>query len=60
MEYTKLSISTAVQETAALAREIGETVRDTAEQVSESAPRTGEAIRNAATGIKTRTNRSTK
>jgi uncharacterized protein YjgD (DUF1641 family) len=51
--------ATAVQETAAAAREIGDTARDTAQQVSESTPRTGEAIRNAATGIKTRTKRST-
>jgi methyl-accepting chemotaxis protein len=51
--------ATAVEETAAAAREIGETARDTAQQVGESAPLKGETIRKAATGIKTRTKRST-
>jgi methyl-accepting chemotaxis protein len=46
--------ATAVQETAGVAREIAET----AQQVNESAPVTGEAIRNAVTGI--RTKRSTR
>jgi hypothetical protein len=49
----------AVEETAAVAREIGETVIHTAQQVGESAPLTGEAIRDAATRTKTRTKRST-
>ena len=51
--------ATAVEETAAAAREIGETARHTAQQVRESAPLTGETIRKAATGVKTRTKRST-
>jgi len=50
--------ATAVEETAAAAREIGERARHTAQQVGESTPLTGEAIRNAATGVKTRTKKS--
>jgi hypothetical protein len=52
--------ATALEETAAVAREIGETARYTAQQVGETAPLTGKAIRNAATGVKTRTKRSTR
>ena len=44
----------AVEETAAAAHEISETARETAQQVGESAPRTSEALRKAATRIKTR------
>jgi methyl-accepting chemotaxis protein len=51
--------ATAVEETAAAAREIGETARSAAQQVGESAPLTSEAIRSAATGVKTRTKRGT-
>jgi uncharacterized protein YjgD (DUF1641 family) len=51
--------ATAVEKTVATAREIRESVIDTAQQVSESAPLTGETIRNAATRAKTRTKKST-
>ena len=51
--------ATAVEETVTTAREIGETVIHTAQQVGESAPLTGETIRNAATRAKTRTKKST-
>lgn len=51
--------ATAVEETAAAAREIGESMIHTAQQVGESAPLTGETIRNAATRAKTRTKKST-
>jgi uncharacterized protein YjgD (DUF1641 family) len=50
--------ATVVEETVAIAREIRESVIHTAQQVSESAPLTGETIRNAATGAKTRTKKS--
>jgi hypothetical protein len=50
--------ATVVEETVATAREIHESVIDTAQQVSESAPLTGETIRNAATRVKTRTKKS--
>jgi hypothetical protein len=48
--------ATAVEETAA---EIGETPRHTSQQVGESTPLTGEVIRSAAIGVKTRTKRGT-
>lgn len=52
--------ATAVEETTVAAREIGETAKHTAQQVGESAPVTGEALRDAATKIKsTRKKRST-
>jgi hypothetical protein len=47
--------ATVVEETTAAAREIGKTARHTARQVGESSPLTGETIRKAATGVKTRT-----
>jgi hypothetical protein len=52
--------ATAVEETAVAAREIGETAKHTAQEVGESAPVTDEALRDAATKIKsTRKKRST-
>ncbi|MGC2574550.1 MAG: hypothetical protein WA364_23815, partial [Candidatus Nitrosopolaris sp.] len=51
--------ATAVEKTVATAREIRESVIHTAQQVSESAPLTGDTIRNAATRAKTRTKKST-
>ena len=51
--------ATAIDETITTAREIGESVIHTAQQVGESAPLTGETIRNAATRAKTRTKKST-
>ena len=44
--------ATAVEETAVAAREIGETEKHIVQQVSESAPVTSDALRNAATKIK--------
>jgi hypothetical protein len=49
---------TAVEETLGTAREIRESVIHTAQQVGESAPLTGETIRNAATRAKTRTKKN--
>jgi methyl-accepting chemotaxis protein len=46
--------ATNVEETAAAAREIGETAKHTAQQVGESTPLTGEALRKAANKTKSK------
>lgn len=52
-------VTTAVEETIATTHEIGETAKYTSQQVSESAPITGEALRKAADRIKASKNKST-
>jgi len=50
--------ATNVEETAAAAREISDTAKHTAQQVGESAPLTGEALRKAATRVKSKRKRN--